>query len=96
MNTILFERHLFERTDVGSPLRRVAVHLHIDFANQTIFIGEAYNPWESMRDHNAGFDIACGPFRGTLEEVSAFVDVYREAFEFGKKRLDEVPKPTKP
>ena len=90
MSKILFERHLFVRKPVGDPERRVSILLHIDFEKEVLSIGEIYEPYVSIRDYNTGPDIACGPFRGTVDEVAAFVDVYREAFEFGRKRLNEM------
>jgi len=90
MSKILFERHLFVRKSVGNPERGVSILLHIDFENEALLIGEDYMPYGAMRDYNTGSSIACGPFRGTVDEVAAFIDVYREAFEFGRKRLSDV------
>jgi hypothetical protein len=90
MNTILYERHLFEREPSTAGGRIVKVLLHIDHSLQRLAIGEEFDAFQHIQMSNERRDILAGPFDGEVAAVSTFVDVYREALEFGKKRLDEV------
>lgn len=90
MRNILFERHRFERDASEAGGRVVRVLLHIDHEGQRLAIGEAFDAFRHVEMGNERRDILAGPFEGSVDEVGAFAEVYREALEFGKKRLDEV------
>lgn len=90
MRNILFERHRFKRDASETGGRVVKVLLHIDHEGQCLTIGEPFDAFRHVEMGNKGRDILAGPFEGGVDEVGAFVEVYREALEFGKKRLSEV------